>query len=171
MADRIRRTHEQRQAELERKLQRVKSERKKMEQARRTRRAVILGTTIEGMAEAGDPEAKKAMDKVLASLTRNQDRKMFDLDPLPDDQPDNQPGANSPAVDPPVDDPLAAALARRKRATGAWKDDKSPAQKEEVAAAIAEVETLTGEVWEKIESGDRPFWGLGVGPGERIRPS
>jgi hypothetical protein len=158
MAERIRRTHEQRQAELERKLQRVKSERKKMESARRTRRAVILGTTIEAMAEAGDLEAKRAMDKVLAGLTRSQDRKMFDLEPLPDADADA--------------DPLAAALARRQAAILVWNDsDKSPADRVVVAEAMAACERLTGKCWEKMELKDRAGWGLSDRPGELLRAS
>lgn len=161
MAERIRRTHEQRQAELERKLQRVKSERKKMEEARQTRRAIIIGKTIQSMADSGDAEAKLMVDRILAGLKRDQDRKAFDLEPLPEPrpEPDNQP---EPGL-------LVIAQARRQRAVEAWKgsDQSAEFQSELVNAVIGE-EKLTGECWSGIK--DRSRYGLSDRPGELARP-
>jgi hypothetical protein len=161
MAERIRRTHEQRQAELERKLQRVKSERKKVEQARRTRRAVILGTTIEAMAEAGDLEAKLAMDKVLAGLTRNQDRKMFDLELLPEG---DQPAAKPSVAD--LED-------RVNLAATVWTNELKTAEtKGNLTDAIIALETATGELYSGMKQPEtRKSYNLGDRPGQRLRAS
>lgn len=165
MTTRTRKTPEQMIAGLERKLQAVKSKAKNMERAKQTRRAIILGQTIQAMADAGDADAKRAMDKVLAGLRRKQDRDAFDLEPLPDPGPDNRPAKN-----PPGSGLLAAAEARRALAVEAWKvGNKTPDASRlqaDLAYAIADCEKLTGECWTAISSQDRASFGLSDRPGE-----
>ncbi len=164
MTGRTRKTPEQMIAGLERKLQAVKSKAKNMERAKQTRRAIILGQTIQSMAESGDANAKATLAKVIASLTRKQDRIAFDLEPLPDAGPDNQPSVNQPAPD-----VLAVALSARKQAIEGWKNDRSNAQKSLVSDAMAAVEKLTGKPWAELPAVEREFWGLTDRLGEVVR--
>lgn len=155
MTGRTRKTPEQMIAGLERKLQTVKSKAKNMERAKQTRRAIILGQTIQSMADSGDADAKAAMAKVMASLTRKQDRIVFDLEPLSDA----------------AADPLPAAVARRDQAIRAWKDDKSQAAMIEVRDSIAACEKLSGTLFERLPPTERAGFGLGDRPGELLKAS
>jgi hypothetical protein len=166
MTTRNRKTPEQMIAGLERKLQAVKSKAKNMERQKQTRRAVILGMTIQAMADTGDPDAKRMTEKVLAGLTRKQDRLAFDLEPLPEQGPDDQPAAN-----PLPSNPLAVAEARRLQALKAWDDDKSELNRVGLGEAIAACERLTGKCWEQLASDQRAGWGLTDRPGELARAS
>lgn len=44
-----------------------------------TRQKIVLGGALLAMAEAGDPEARRLRDRIMASLTRDADRKAFGL--------------------------------------------------------------------------------------------
>lgn len=44
-----------------------------------TRQKIVLGGALVAMAEAGDPEACRIRDRIMASLTREADRKAFRL--------------------------------------------------------------------------------------------
>ena len=44
-----------------------------------TRQKIVLGVALVAMAEAGDPEAQRLRDRIMASLTRDADRKAFGL--------------------------------------------------------------------------------------------
>ena len=44
-----------------------------------TRQKIVLGGALVAMAEAGDPEAQRLRDRIMASLTRDADRKAFGL--------------------------------------------------------------------------------------------
>jgi hypothetical protein len=166
MTTRNRKTPEQMIAGLERKLQAVKSKAKNMERQKQTRRAVILGMTIQAMADAGDPDAKRMTEKVLAGLTRKQDRLAFDLPPLPEPEPGHQPALNPSGPD------LSGAEARVGRAVKAWNDDdKSERNRVELGEAVAAFERLTGECWKPMASHERAGWGLSDRPGELARAS
>jgi hypothetical protein len=78
-----RKTKEQIKAGLEQRLQRIKFREKKEERATTTRRLIVAAAAIEAMAKAGDDDAKRAWDKMLAGLKRPQDREVFGLPPLP----------------------------------------------------------------------------------------
>jgi hypothetical protein len=160
MTTRNRKTPEQMIAGLERKLQVVKSKAKNLERQKQTRKAVILGMTIQGMVDAGDAEAKFMVDRILAGLTRKQDRVAFDLEPLPEQGPDDQPAVNPSASD------LSAAEAHVGRAVKAWNDDKSERNRIELGEAVAAFERLTGECWKPMASHERAGWGLSDRPGE-----
>ncbi len=159
MTGRTRKTPEQMIAGLERKLQAVKSKAKNMERAKQTRRAIIVGQIIQSMADSGDTDAKAAMAKVLAGLTRKQDRIAFDLEPLPETD------------EPPSAKPSAVALADRlSRAVAAWNDpaqEKTPQLRAEMVDAIVALEAATGELFPGIKPEGRRGFGLGDRPGER----
>ncbi len=163
MTGRTRKTPEQLIAGLERKLQLAKSRKKNLEQAQRTRRAVILGTTIQAMAESGDDDAKRAMTKVMAGLTRKQDRDVFGLPPLPDQaQPAGKPVPASVAE---IDD-------RIRRAVTAWNDgEKTPQARAELVEAVIAMETVTRKVSTVFQPESRAAYGLGPGPAERLKAS
>jgi hypothetical protein len=138
-----------------------------MESASDTRRAIILGKNLQARAGLGKASAKLEIDEILDSLTRNQDRKMFDLDPLPKPEPDNQSTENSPASG-----LLEAAVARRRLAVEAWRNgskfsdsERLPLRSELVDSVIA-WEKLTGELFAGIEN--RASFGLSDRPGERL---
>lgn len=44
-----------------------------------TRQKIVLGGALVAMAEAGDPEAQRLRDRIMASLTREADRKAFGM--------------------------------------------------------------------------------------------
>lgn len=44
-----------------------------------TRQKIVLGGALVAMAEAGDPEAQRLRDRIMASLTRETDRKAFGM--------------------------------------------------------------------------------------------
>lgn len=44
-----------------------------------TRQKIVLGGALVAMAEAGDPEAQRLRDRIMASLTREADRKVFGM--------------------------------------------------------------------------------------------
>ena len=44
-----------------------------------TRQKIVLGGALVAMAEAGDPEARRLRDRIMASLTREADRKAFGM--------------------------------------------------------------------------------------------
>jgi hypothetical protein len=118
------------------------------------------------MVNAGDAEAKRTWDRVLAGLTRKQDRLAFDLEPLPEPGPDDQRPVN-----PPTSDPMEAAVARRQKAVEAWQVGQSEQNRIEVGRAIAGVEKLTGTCWENVKAGERVGWGLGDRPGQLLEAS
>lgn len=168
MTTRTRRTAEQIANDLEARARVARTKVKNMERAQQTRRAVIAGMTIDGMAAAGDAEAKRVWDRMLDGLTRKQDRLAFGLKPLPEPGPDNQPSAN-PLADPVVAaaDPLAFATARLERALKAWSSEKpTEAARIEVGQAIAGLERVTGKLWENLPSNQRVHWDLSDRPGE-----
>jgi hypothetical protein len=157
MANRVRRTHEQIAAELRLKLQGVESKMKNEARTMQTRRAVILGSAIQSMAESGDNDAKRVVDKVLAGLKRKQDRVAFDLEPLPEQEPAAQPS-------------VPALADRVSRAVAAWNapGDKTPERRVEMVDAIIALEVATGKLFPGIKSEGRPGFGLGDRPGERV---
>jgi hypothetical protein len=112
------------------------------------------------MVNSGHANAKLVWDEMLAGLKRDQDRKAFGLESLPE-----EPLSESDA------DPLAAALARRQRAFEAWKHDKSPAAKVEVGGSMAACERLTGVIWDTLPLNERADWGLSDRPGELLSAS
>jgi hypothetical protein len=177
MAARIRRTKEQIANELKLKLQKVKSEMKDEVTAAETRRAVILGKIIQARAAAGDVDAKREVDKMLAGLTRKQDRLAFGLEPLPESRPDDQQPVNPPPVVPPRPAGPVDVQARLDRAVAAWKSAQgSPHEvleplRVELGHAIAGVERVSGQLSELLEAKDRKFYGLGDRPGELARAS
>jgi hypothetical protein len=179
MAIRNRRTPEQVIKGLERKLQAVKSKAKNMERAKQTRKSIIIGTTIQGFVDAGDADAKRMMDKVLAGLTRNQDRLVFGLEPLPDSKPASasppSPAAKPETANPPPNRSLAEAEARLNRALESWKNtegiDASQVElrRKELVSSIVGFEKLTGICWPGLgKPGQRNAFGLGDRPGELV---
>lgn len=44
-----------------------------------TRQKIVLGGALVAMAEAGDPEAQRLRERIMASLTREADRKAFGM--------------------------------------------------------------------------------------------
>lgn len=44
-----------------------------------TRQKIVLGGALVAMAEAGDPEAQRLRDRIIASLAREADRKAFGM--------------------------------------------------------------------------------------------
>ncbi len=44
-----------------------------------TRQKIVLGGALMAMAEAGDPEAQRLRERIMASLTREADRKAFGM--------------------------------------------------------------------------------------------
>jgi hypothetical protein len=175
MAARIRRTKEQRANELQLKLQKVKSEMKDEVRAAETQRAVILGKIIQARAAAGDVDAKREVDKMLAGLTRKQDRLAFGLEPLPEPRPDDQQPVNPPPVVPPrpavpvdVQTRLDHALTAWKAADGSPRDVLEPLRVE-LSQAIAGIERVSGQLWSGFKTTkDRDFYGLGDRPGELV---
>jgi hypothetical protein len=139
---------------------------KDMERAQQTRRAIVAGIAIEAMAAAGDPDAQRAWDKMLAGLKRKQDRLVFGLEPLPESRPDDHQPVNPPA---PPD--LSAADARVVRAVEAWKSAASEATRVELGQSVAEFEKLTGELWSGLKPEARAGFGLADRPGELDRAS
>jgi hypothetical protein len=172
MATRIRRTPEQLFNDYTRKAQAAKAKGKKMERAKQTRTAIIMGEALRGMANAGDAEAKLMVDRILAGLKRDQDRKAFDLEPLPEEGyqpgPEPEPGPDNQ----PEPGLLVIAQARRKRALEAWKgNDQSAELRSEMVNSIIAEEKLTGKCWENLPLNERADWGLSDRPGVLLRAS
>jgi hypothetical protein len=152
MAIRNRRTPEQLFNDYTRKAQAAKAKGKKMERAKQTRTAIIAGEAIRAMVNSGHVNANLVWDEMLAGLKRDQDRKAFDLEPLPEE--DNQPEP----------DLLVAAQDRRQRAVQAWNDsDKSAEFRSEMVNSVIAEEKLTGKCYSGIN--DRAGFGLSDRPG------
>jgi predicted component of type VI protein secretion system len=141
---------------------------KNEDRAKRTRQLILQGEALMARVAAGSVSAKVEWDMTLAGLTRDHDRKAFDLPPLPKPQP--QPGPdNQPAANPSGSDPMAVAIARHKRAFNAWEAEQSERNRIELGQAIAGYEKLTGKCLEGLSSSDRVGWGLGDSPGELLK--
>jgi hypothetical protein len=164
MTNRIRRTAQQIANDLDARAQIAKNKVKNMEEAKRTRTAIIAGKSIRAMAAAGDPDASRAWDKMLTGLKRKQDRLAFGLEPLPDAVPDDQQPVNPPAP-PAASDPLEAATARLQQALKSWEGEKLERNRVELGEAIAAREKLTGVLWENVPPAQRVGWGLSDRPG------
>jgi type IV secretory pathway VirB10-like protein len=160
-------------AELKLRATAAAAKHKKEERDRRTQQLILYGLGVLAQVAAGDDDAKRVAEKTLAALTRDHDRKAFDLPPLPKPkpkpepvhQPENQPAANPPAAS----DPMAAAIARHQRAANAWDADRSERNRIELGQAIAQFEKLTGKCLEGLSSVDRVSWGLSDRPGELLK--
>lgn len=168
MTTRTRRTAEQIANDLEARARVARTKAKNMERALQTRRAIIAGIAIEGMAAAGDADARSVWSKMLAGLKRKQDRLAFGLEPLPDPAPDDRQPVNPPVVVPPAADPVEAAVARRNQAVAAWNAEKSEKNRIGLGQAIAAYEKLTGKLWEDLPTIERIGWGLSDRPGELL---
>jgi hypothetical protein len=152
-------------AGLERKLQAAKSKAKNMERAKQTRTAIIIGEALRGMANAGDAEANLMLDRIMDGLKRDQDRRAFGLEPLPEPEPEPEPGPDNQ----PEPGLLVIAQARRKRALEAWKgNDQSAELRSEMVNSIIAEEKLTGKCWENLPLNERADWGLSDRPGELV---
>jgi hypothetical protein len=173
MTTRIRRTPEQIANDLEARARVARSKAKNMERARQTRRAIIAGTSIEAMAAAGDSEAKSVWEKMLAGLRRKHDREAFGLEPLPDQGPEDHLPVNPPVI--PQGDAEVAANARLTLAVNAWKDGKDAPRdvfdrlKIEVGEATAQLEQVTGVLWDGMKPELRRDFGLTDRPGVLVK--
>ncbi len=185
MATRVRRTAAQIAADLRARANVAEAKAKKVERAQQTRTAIIVGETVRGMVNAGDAEAKRIWDRVVASLTRKQDRLAFGLKPLPEARPDDNQPVNPPVLAvPPVVQPVPAASPpagqvhpedRLKRALAAWNASEKMPQAEreplriELGQAIAGVERVSRMLWKELPATDRRYYGLSDRPGEMLR--
>ncbi len=168
MTTRIRRTSAQVAAELMLKATAAAVKVKNEDRAKRTRQLILHGEGVLAQAAAGSDDAKRVVEKTLAGLTRDNDRKAFDLPLLPKPQP--QPGPdNQPAANPSGSDPMAVAIARHKRAVTAWEAERSERNQIELSQAIAGYEKLTGKCLEGLSSSDRVGWGLSDRPGVLLK--
>jgi hypothetical protein len=163
MATRIRRTNEQIANELKLKLQKVNSDIKEEGRKAESHKAIIIGKALQSRANNGNANAKRELAEILTGLTRDQDRKAFGFDLLPELEPDNQP---EPEPEPGL---LVIAQARRKRALEAWKgNDQSAELRSEMVNSIIAEEKLTGKCWENLPLNERADWGLSDRPGELV---
>jgi hypothetical protein len=172
MTTRIRRTAEQIANDLEARARVARTKVKNMERAKQTRTAIIAGEAIRAMVNSGHANANLVWDEMLAGLKRDQDRKAFDLEPLP--EPDNQPAANSSEPEPESDLDVRVLKDRVSRAIGAWnapginRADVKPLEDELVDSVVA-LEKATGKCYSGIK--DRSVFGLSDRPGELARAS
>jgi hypothetical protein len=166
MATRNRRTAKQIADDLSQRARLARKRANKVDSAQETRAAIIAGKTIRGMVDAGDVEASRVWDKMLAGLKRDQDRRVFGLPLLPPAA-DNQPAAQpAPAAPRPA---VAEIDARVSRAVKAWNDGtKRPQDRDEVRDAVIALEQVIGKVSTVVEVASRGSFGPGDGPGERI---
>ena len=74
-----RRSAEQLAAEAQARANSLRAKAGKAKRATETRQKVIAGSGLIGLAEAGDPEAMRVLDRVKAGLNRPQDRAAFGL--------------------------------------------------------------------------------------------
>jgi hypothetical protein len=165
MATRNRRTAKQIAEDLEARARVARSRAKKVESAQETRAAIIAGKTIRGMVDAGDAEAERVWDKMLAGLKRDQDRKVFGLPLLSPAAGDNQEAGQPPAK------PLLEIDARIVRAVEEWNKLKSNEARDELRDAIIAFETVTGQVATTVKPEQRRGFGLGDLPGQRLLAS
>jgi hypothetical protein len=108
------------------------------------------------------------LDAIIAGLVRDQDRKMFDLDPLPKPEPDAA-AAGAPAAQPTGTPSVAEIDARISRAVDAWNDGlKSPQDRDELRDAVIVLEKVTGKLSTVVKAASRSGFGLGDRPGERL---
>lgn len=123
----------------------------KAKRAAETRQKVIAGSGLMGLAESGDAEAIRLLDRIKAKLTRPQDRAAFGLTAA----------APSPAATMTVEEAeaaIAAALAAHKAVP---EDDRAGRRQAQLAwrEAIASWERITGKL--RIEGEKRKTFGLG----------
>jgi hypothetical protein len=170
------RTKEQKINDLKTKLAKVKSDMRDETKKADDRRAIIIGKSLQDRASR-DKDAKQLLDAIIAGLVRDQDRKMFDLDPLPKPEPDAapvdpvaQPAPAAPPASRPSPSERANALSDRlDRAVTAWKAGPQTLElKAELAAVVVEYETLTGKLFTGMAPEARASFGLGQSPGERL---
>lgn len=177
MTTRTRRTTAQIANDLEARARVARTKVKNMERAQQTRRAVIAGMTIDGMAAAGDAEAKRVWDRMLAGLTRKQDRLAFGLEPLAEpESPSDQQAVNPPQVVPPKSTQPVHPEHRLTQALAAWNaaDRAGPQEvldplRVELGQAIAGIERVSGRLWDKLPATDRGYYGLSDRFGEMLR--
>ncbi len=159
------RTKEQKINDLKAKLAKVKSDMRDETKKADDRRAIIIGKSLQDRASR-DKDAEQLLDAIIAGLVRDQDRKMFDLDPLP--KPDAA-AAGAPAAQPTGTPSVAEIDARISRAVNAWNDGlKSPQDRDEVRDAVIVLEKVTGKLSTVVEAASRSGFGLGDRPGERL---
>ena len=181
MATRIRRTAKQIADDLEARARVARTRARKVESAQETRAAIIAGKTIRGMVDAGDVEATRVWDKMLAGLKRDQDRRVFglpllpaaaDATPAPVSAPVAQPAPAAPPVPRPTPSDRAADLSNRlDRAVAAHKAGPTVETAAALAAVVVEFETITGKLFSGIQPEHRVGFGLGPGPAERLKAS
>lgn len=162
------RTKEQKIHDLKMKLAKVKSDMRDETKKADDRRAIIIGKSLQDRASR-DKDAKQLLDAIIAGLVRDQDRKMFDLDPLPKPEPDAAPvdPVAQPAARPSPSERAQALSGRLDRAVKAWKAGPQTAGlKDELVAVVVEFETTTGELFSGMPN--RAAFGLGQGPGQRL---
>ncbi len=165
MATRIRRTNKQIANELKLKLQKVNSDMRDEAKKAENHKAIILGKALQSRANNGNANAKRELDEILAGLTRDQDRRAFGLEPLPEPEPEPEPEPDNQ----PEPGLLVIAQARRKRALEAWKgNDQSAELRSEMVNSIIAEEKLTGKCWENLPLNERADWGLSDRPGELV---
>lgn len=153
----VRRTAEQQVEHHRAKLEAARAKLAKAERDRDTRRKVVAGAALIGLAEAGDAEAARVLDRIKAGLTRPQDRKAFGLD----------------AVAGPTEAELVTAIEAALAAHGVAKQEgRSPAAEARTwREAVVAWERLTGRSWIKDDSPEnRRKMGLG-GVGELLSPA
>ncbi len=163
------RTKEQKINDLKTKLAKVKSDMRDETKKADDRRAIIIGKSLQDRASR-DNDAKQLLDAIIAGLVRDQDRKMFDLDPLP--KPDQGQGADAaPAAKPSAAD-IAAATARYEAARRAFNEGRETVESGRLQAAFVEativLERLTGSLVGGITPENRKGFGLSARPGERL---
>jgi hypothetical protein len=166
------RTKEQKINDLKAKLAKVKSDMRDETKKADDRRAIIIGKSLQDRASR-DKDAKQLLDAIIAGLVRDQDRKMFDLDPLPKADQGQGQGADASLAAKPSAADIAAATARYEAARRAFNEGRETVESGRLQAAFVEativLERLTGSLVGGITPENRKGFGLGGRPGERLK--
>lgn len=144
----------------------------------RTRKNIVLGANLDSFAENNNAICQQALEIIKNSLTRDDDRKLFDLPPLPKPvvaAPSTKPStsellARFDKPGPPSGVELAARLDKVVAAKRVFEmSPREPSDLSRYVVAVLAYESVSGEIWRDLT--DRVAAGLSPIAGKRLGSS